>query len=72
MSNPRSHVVDPLSVQILHVFNRCVRRAFLCGCDRVSGIDYSHRKDWLRERLEFLVGIFALGVTGFPPVSLGG
>jgi hypothetical protein len=50
MSIPRCDVVDPLSIQVLHVFNRCVRRAFLCGVDSVSGQDYSHRKEWIRQR----------------------
>lgn len=65
MSPPRSQIVDPFSVQILHVFNRCVRRSFLCGFDAVSGKDYSHRKDWIRRRLEFLTGIFAFDIATY-------
>ena len=34
-----------------HCMGRCVRRAFLCGEDSVSGKDYSHRKKWVTDRL---------------------
>jgi hypothetical protein len=54
---------------VLHVFNRCVRRAFLCGVDSVSGRDYSHRKDWIRQRLEFLTGIFAFDIATYAVMS---
>ncbi|MCA9035977.1 MAG: hypothetical protein KDA91_12655 [Planctomycetaceae bacterium] len=33
-------------VQAFHLINRCVRRTHLCGRDRRSGKDYSHRKEW--------------------------
>ena len=69
MANPRSYVVDPCSVQVLHVFNRCVRRTFLFGVDSVSGRDYSHRKEWIRQRLEFLTGIFAFDIATYAVMS---
>ncbi len=65
----RCEVVDPTQVQVLHVYNRCVRRAFLCGVDSVSGRDYSHRKDWLQSRMEYLVGIFAFDIATFAIMS---
>ncbi len=30
-----------------HIVNRCVRRAYLCGTDRVSGQCYEHRRGWI-------------------------
>ncbi len=33
----RGEYVNPNEVQILHLVNRCVRRAYLCGDDPVSG-----------------------------------
>src|SRR5688572_11814470 len=51
---------------IFHVWARCVRRAFLLGIDPLTGIDHSHRKDWVVDRLELLTANFAIdvGFTG--------
>ena len=56
-------------VQAFRLINRCVRRTYLCGKDRRSGKDYSHRKQWIRERLEELAGIFGIDVLGFAEMS---
>jgi hypothetical protein len=45
--------------------NRCVRRAFLCGQDPVSGRNFDHRKGHIQRRLEFLAGQFGIDVLGF-------
>ena len=56
----RGKSMDPAKVQVFHTIQRCVRRAFLCGEDAVSGKSYDHRKQWIRERLEFLASIFGM------------
>lgn len=56
-------------IQVFHLINRCVRRTFLCGIDENTGRDFSHRKDWIRDRLEVLAGIFAIDVMGFAVLS---
>jgi len=33
-------------IQAFHLINRCVGRTCLCGKNRKSGKDYSHRKGW--------------------------
>ena len=44
---------DPTEVGIYHCINRCVRRAFLCGQDPLTGQSFEHRKTWwLRAELE--------------------
>jgi len=66
---PRKFVFDPTEVGVYHCINRCVRRAFLCGTDIVSGKCFDHRKDWIQQRLEFLAGCFAVDVLGFSIMS---
>ncbi len=65
----RTEICAEDEIQAFHLINRCVRRTFLCGKDRRSGKDYSHRKEWIRKRLEELVGIFALDILGFAMLS---
>lgn len=52
-----------------HVIARCVRRAWLWGFDDYAGRDYSHRKAWTLERLEFLAGIFAIDICAYAVMS---
>ena len=33
----RKEMLDPSEVQVVHAISRCVRRAYLCGEDPVSG-----------------------------------
>ena len=61
----RGKSMDPAKVQVFHTVQRCVRRAFLCGEDTVSGKSYDHRKQWIRERLEFLASIFAIDLLTY-------
>ena len=60
MTRPRSQQVDFENGGFYHLGNRCVRQAFLCGTDYATGKDYSHRKDWIEQRLLFLSTIFAV------------
>jgi len=65
MALPRSKFVSNDSVGVYHCFCRCVRRAFLCGFDPVSGRDFSHRKPWIENRLQFLSSIFAIDIVNY-------
>ncbi|MBQ1782165.1 MAG: hypothetical protein II007_00770 [Gammaproteobacteria bacterium] len=42
-----------------------MRRAFLCGEDRLTGNDYSHRKAWVLERLALLSEIFTIDLGAY-------
>jgi hypothetical protein len=42
---PRTEQFFASEVCIVHVVQRCVRRAFLAGVDHVSGKDFSYRKE---------------------------
>ena len=65
MATPRRLLVDPDHACDYHLVSRCVRRAWLCGIDRVTGRDYSHRKRWLEERLAQLAPCFAVAVHAY-------
>ncbi|TWT69688.1 hypothetical protein [Crateriforma conspicua] len=65
----RSEQFDPGEVCIVHVVQRCVRRAFLAGVDRESGKDYSFRKEWIRRRMEALASVFAVDVLSYAVMS---
>lgn len=54
---------------IYHCTSRCVRRAFLCGFDVLSGKSFDHRKELIKERLKFLVGIFTIDVLDYAIMS---
>jgi REP element-mobilizing transposase RayT len=61
----RREIFSETDVQVFHTISRCVRRNHLCGRDRRSGHDYSHRREWIRSRLEELAGIFAIETLGY-------
>jgi hypothetical protein len=51
MPKPRRQLVSPEATSYYHCISRCVRRAFLCGQDRVTGRNFDHRKQWLVDRM---------------------
>jgi REP element-mobilizing transposase RayT len=65
----RSEIYNPLEISILHVVQRCVRRAYLSGVDSVSGKDFSYRKEWIRQRIEKLASVFGVDVLSYAILS---
>jgi hypothetical protein len=65
MGLPRSKYVRDGEVGVYHCYSRCVRRAFLCGFDKLTGRDFSHRKAWLVNRLRYLAATFAIDVCAY-------
>jgi hypothetical protein len=64
----RREIVDSQQVGVYHCVARCVRRAFLCGWDQLSGKSFDHRKQWIQQRLD-LAALFAIDICGFAVVS---
>ncbi|MGB7344584.1 MAG: hypothetical protein WBD20_10245, partial [Pirellulaceae bacterium] len=65
----RNEQFDSGEVCIVHVVQRCVRRAFLAGIDQTSGKDFSFRKEWIRRRMEALASVFAVDVLSYAIMS---
>ena len=62
---PREDVFDPEVVGIYHCYNRCSQRAFLCGFDPVTQQDFSHRKQWVQDRLKLLARGMAVEILDY-------
>ena len=69
MTQPRSRLVSLEDTPYYHCISRCVRRAFLCGEDSVSGQCYEHRRQWLVDRMLFLASVFAIDVCAYAVMS---
>ena len=69
MPKARYQQVNLSDTPYYHCVSRCVRRAFLCGEDTVTGKSYEHRKLWIQERLKHLSETFAIEVPDYPQLS---
>ena len=69
MPSPRYTQIDIEATAYYHCISRCVRRAFLCGTDRLSGANFDHRKYWVVEKLAELATIFAIRICAYGILS---
>ena len=69
MTRARGSIIDVETTPYYHCVCRCVRRAFLCGEDEFSGQSFEHRREWIVERLAFLVDVFAIEVASYAVMS---
>jgi REP element-mobilizing transposase RayT len=61
----RREIVAKGEIGAYHCIARCVRRAFLCGKDPLTGRSFDHRRHWIRSGLQRLAEAFAIDVGGF-------
>lgn len=69
MTQSRDQQVSLDETAFYHCYVRCVRRAFLCGEDYLSGENYDHRKQWILSRLKFLSYIYAVDICAYAVMS---
>ena len=69
MTKARSQLIDLQQTPYYHCICRCVRRAFLCGEDHLTGKNYEHRKVWVVEQLVLLAEFFAIDIASFAIMS---
>jgi REP element-mobilizing transposase RayT len=65
MPLPRKSLVSLEATPYYHCVSRCVRRAFLCGEDTVTGRSYEHRRAWIEARMLALAEVFALDLCAY-------
>ena len=69
MPKARYRQVSVDNTPYYHCISRCVRRAFLCGFDPVSGYDFEHRRQWIIDRIKLLCSVFAVDLCAYAIMS---
>lgn len=69
MTRARYQQVSLEDTPYYHCISRCVRRAYLCGDDPLTGKNFDHRKRWLVERIKQLASYYAIDICAYAVMS---
>lgn len=69
MTVARNKIFIPKESNYYHCIVRCVRRSYLCGYDRITGRDFEHRRQWIKNRLSHLLQVFAIDCFSYAVMS---
>ncbi|MBT8069058.1 MAG: transposase [Gammaproteobacteria bacterium] len=65
MPEPRYRQVSVEDTPYYHCISRCVRRAFLCGSDPLTGFNFEHRRQWIVDRIKLMCSVFAVDLCAY-------
>ncbi len=65
MPEPRYRQVSVEDTPYYHCISRCVRRAFLCGSDPLTGFNFEHRRQWIVDRIKLMCSVFAIDLCAY-------
>ena len=69
MATARKRQISLTDTKYYHCVSRCVRRAFLCGEDKLTGKSYEHRRGWVEQKLLLLAKAFCIDVCAYAVMS---
>jgi len=69
MTQSRDSLISLSDTPYYHCISRCVRRAYLCGEDKLSGQSFVHRRQWMIDRIRYLTDIFSIEVCAYSIMS---
>ncbi len=62
MPKSRSQQISLSDTPYYHICSRTVRKAFLCGVDKETGVSFEHRRSWIEKRIFQLSQVFAIDI----------
>ncbi len=69
MTVARKQLISLVDTPYYHCYVRCVRRAFICGDDKYSGINYDHRRGWIKDKIMSQIDMFAIDCCAYAVMS---